>query len=458
MKETNPRIGQNIFHQSQSGSTLIATVILLLITGVVAYGYLLTASHESYDSTRNYTELKAFWKAEEGLSMALAMLADSEKLLSDTLMGFTEPEYKNPIEKEKQLVAMFTAKRHDKGSVFHIKSIVFWAGDIDGDTLQVLSMEASAASVSSTFLFFDKPGQAYFFTGDTIDGPVHSNGGINVAGSPVFTDVVEREPLGITGYRCAQGYPCSPEFQKDLKPSTPWEYSQFADRIEKNADLSLTVPSGVAEIVLEGSEMHLRYRTNLETIDRKTGALLARTYTNEQKYSLENLNGVYIHGNVEIKGELSGRFTLGASGTISITGDLVYTDSDPETGKPAENSNFLGLIARKNVELRKPLEEAQNDGGMRLNAAIIALDSAFETPLELRRVGNYGVLKFWGSLAQRVRGAVGFNKSSRIGEGYTRKSWHFDRRLLRDSPPLFPDIAGTGRSRPITVTYWSRQW
>jgi hypothetical protein len=156
-----------------------------------------------------------------------------------------------------------------------------------------------------------------------------------------------------------------------------------------------------------------------------------------------------------VRGTLAGRLTLGARGNVRITGDLRYQGSNPVNGRPDNSGSLLGLIAGKNVQIAKPADEAREDGGIIINAAIIAQKGAFETINYME--GYFGVLRLWGSITEYCLGMHGHIRPS-LRRGYTAKVFQYDPALRRDAPPLWPPLRGADGSMQYRVTRWTRKY
>ncbi|MCP5114944.1 MAG: hypothetical protein GY953_29280, partial [bacterium] len=191
--------------------------------------------------------------------------------------------------------------------------------------------------------------------------------------------------------------------------------------IRYGADKSFSNPGSVAKVSLQGDSFLLRYRAEQ----------MEGTYTTGVRYPLRSLKSLYFMQDVEVEGTLTGELSIGCRGSITITDDLLYTGSNKKTGRPAEDSEaLLGLIAEKNVFINKPAAKAQREGGVRVNASIVAMDSSMGTK-NLYNM-NMGTFHLWGSITERVRGVNAVSREEQIVFGY-QKSGHYDQRLRKQT-------------------------
>ena len=62
------------FYANERGALLPGTLILLMVTGLLAFSFLKTSSHEHTFVEHEYRELELLWDCEEALSRARAEL------------------------------------------------------------------------------------------------------------------------------------------------------------------------------------------------------------------------------------------------------------------------------------------------------------------------------------------------------------------------------------------------
>ncbi|MDR0627493.1 MAG: hypothetical protein LBG11_09620 [Bifidobacteriaceae bacterium] len=164
--------------------------------------------------------------------------------------------------------------------------------------------------------------------------------------------------------------------------------------------------------------------------------------------------------NLYVEGELSGRVTLAAQGTIVVTGDLLTAD---------DSQDLMGLSA-STIEIYNPVTEdvavsclggASNcmwttpsnavhqagklkdyDGRpevLTIEAALHASDASFRLQ-NWKDGGKLGLLEVKGSIAQMFRGVVAWEEDSGALISGFEKSYSYNEQLREGSPLLFGPI------------------
>jgi hypothetical protein len=329
-----------------------------------------------------------------------------------------------------------------------------------------------------------------FVTGDTINGPLHTNDTISVNGSPRFNG------KATTAYSGAMSCPASPTYT--------WRWhglSGCGDRPEFQSGDPETVPIVAlpttntaikAETDRSAGKTGCLYNGPTRIVLNATGTMTVTSpFTTSPAYAscvgpnvalpangviyVQNVPSTQVatctggqnrlgypispddltdygcrDGDVFLSGTLRGRLTIAAENNIVIVANTTY-----QTSGPASN-DMLGLVANQFVQVYHPV----NNGGQNLtdnrnptntftnpqiHAAILALGHSFI-------VQNYdegaqlGTITVNGVIAQRWRGPVGTSG----GTGYL-KNYGYDTRLRYASPPYVQDIAET----PYRVSQWA---
>ncbi|MAE69931.1 MAG: hypothetical protein CME06_05625 [Gemmatimonadetes bacterium] len=296
-------------------------------------------------------------------------------------------------------------------------------GDFAGaDQTIVAMLERRAFSHYAYFTGYEP--QIWFITGDTIQGPVHTNGQFHIWGGPVFqghvTSVAE-------DYATWRGYHF-PDFQEGVEFGVP--------PIELPVDLEMTETAAQ-----QGG--HTFYEETWLNFTEDGDVEWATEGGANGTWSLSGFNGViYVDGgyDVHVEGVVDGDVTVATEGRISIDADLTYA-SDPRINPASDD--FAGLIAWQDVYVA---DTAPNQNNCNVHASIMAVEGSFY-------VENYsqgsprGVLGVLGGVIQQQRGAVGTFNRYGIVSGYQKK-YIYDERLMESAPPAFPVI-----DRPVLVTW-----
>ena len=291
------------------------------------------------------------------------------------------------------------------------------------DTVTVLLQPSSFAH----YAYYSKvEGSITWITGDTVWGPFHTQDVMRTAGTPVYKGAASAL-LGTnpspSGAKFDGGYLAGEDVDLPL-------------------DLSVTQNGAISGgKVFSAGDVWLTFMGT--TVLWKTSAAATPTST---PLSVFAPNGVIMAeaGNFYIKGQLDGRVTLCAGGSLAsgegniyIQDDITYAH-DPRTG---QSTNILGLIAENSVIIE---ENAANNSSVSIHASIFCRNGG----LTAQNYGSRpvsGTINLLGGVIQYKRGAVGtFSSSSGtpvISTGF-RKNYRYDTRFYLDSPPSYPWTGG----------------
>jgi len=270
------------------------------------------------------------------------------------------------------------------------------------------------------------PGNLYYVTGDTVSGPMHVQGRLNVWGKPVFTGKVttknglkkldsSTDPQFLGGYESGINFPL---------PSTLNTVSADAasgGKFFSNTDVWLTFNAN-------GS------------VDYKVGS--SGVWQNDMLSSFAP-NGVIAveKGNLHIKGTLQGKITLGASLSSGASNGNIYLDDDIVYNTDPSNPNcpdMLGLVATNNVIIT---DNAANKHDININASIFSLKGGLKAE-NYNTIPYSGTIQLTGGLIEYQAQATGvFNPyTGQITNGYNQHI-RFDERFMTRVPPSFPQSA-----------------
>ncbi|MDP8240633.1 MAG: right-handed parallel beta-helix repeat-containing protein [Candidatus Hatepunaea meridiana] len=163
---------------------------------------------------------------------------------------------------------------------------------------------------------------------------------------------------------------------------------------------------------------------------------------------------IYIDGRCEVYGELVGRLTVYSSGDMYLIDDIYYEGADRRNGRFDEDDmqHILGLISDRNIIIRNNWYNGRENGYRRyspqstdhhsitINGSLIALDGSFTFEHQNDDWEAYqgpspderGIIHHKGGVAQWRRGYL--HRSNHWGTGY-RKDRNYDCRLLTTGPP-----------------------
>jgi hypothetical protein len=430
--------------RGQRGSVLAGTMVIMFALSFLTWGYLRVASYEAEAVKFRYEDARVRWATESALSMGLAhidRIPDPGRILKvaqDT--GDYHTWY---------YIQKFPGARFPR---WLVSAYAYRNGPAGREKLCSLAVVTQAGSDGSAFFLRENThGNSFYYTGDTIDGPVHTNTRFAIAGSPVFLDSVFEMGGGAAGgFITDPNFPATPVLVK-AKPKTGAVYrfdhmSGYIRQVEP-AWIIRPDPTQVAGITFKGEVMEVRYR----------GRTQANAWSAPITRAMPKAGGVFVDGEVEVKGVVGRTVTLGASGNIIITDDLVYADSDPATAKPREGSTtFLGLISERNVNVKQVQSRDEKGRGIRINASVVAMDKSFQVINYRAHSWDMGMMRFWGTITQMERGTIGALKANDTFRGY-HKDWHYDRRLQTqpEALPYFPPLLTKEGFMVMTPVYYA---
>lgn len=314
---------------------------------------------------------------------------------------------------------------------------------------------------------------------DVIKGPLHSNDGIRIFGTPDFRGETSSSwanpPVANKRWIDGSGssnprfaYPDDPRFAGtlDIPPSNEQLRTETdlvvggtgclytgPTKIALTADAKMTVTSPYTKSTNAGCGGAAPNGTSVSL--PPNGVVYVQSLpasSSNPNYRAEGCTGYPISGfplsgditpyrcqdgDVLLSGTLDGQLTIGSENNIVITGDVTYESS---------TDDLLGLVAANYVEVYNPVQYNSSNNTWsnllssaarpkQIDAAILSVRHSFRVQ-NYNRGGALGTLKVTGAIAQKYRGIVGtFGNTS---TGY-EKDYNYDARLKYRSPPHFID-------------------
>jgi len=437
---------------NQSGSTLVAMILLSVLILIVTLAVFQFGSQDASLAARRIDRSKALYMAESGLARAHTWLEAQDDpppgILAIEPFG-ASPEtldygsYSVTITPDVGNAA--SSRKH-----YTIRSVGTF-----GNRTRTLERDVMTQSYAQ-FIYFteiERPPNTYtpvwFCSADNIDGDLHTNGQIHIFGNPTYGGHVTS----------AHGGPDDPDLGNN--PSFMYYNGSYYGHIESSAPSN---PPHDEPVFMDGyelgaSEIELpSYIDDLVTLATDDGLLLTGDYDIEIgrdagsgpmygtlsyrpvsggswiDVDISTFNGVmYVDGSVEVEGVLDGSLTIASSGTISIMDDLTYAASDAD-GPLDGCDDVLGLVSESNIVVE---DNWANQSDCTIHAHVMALGTSFE--VENYRYGSpRGTLTVHGGIVQRYRGCVGSGRLNgdtiTIYTGYA-KSYHYDSRFDSVQPP-----------------------
>jgi hypothetical protein len=307
-----------------------------------------------------------------------------------------------------------------------------------------------------------------FWHGDTLDGPVHSNGEIAIMQDPVFLGTVsttEEDFWRGAGYN-PQFLGQPPIFNAPV--ITIPDHSAYLRSCARAQGYYYNEP---------GKSYWAHFCNGQVKMAKWTTGLLPDT-TDSWIIPLDNSVAIYCEGPLDVFGIIRGGVTIGSSHVIRILDDLRYEDTNergewlnPDTTHP----NILGLLSSGEIKVANTWANGRNNSnGLGVNqtnpdstncvitASMVALGEGFTfeqqndpdsgyictTPCNCTPTGqgggpdDRGILYIFGSITQMRRGYV--HRSICTSTGY-RQKLRYDSRLYNHVPPcLFGNLVHAG--------------
>jgi len=299
---------------------------------------------------------------------------------------------------------------------------ILGTGQVDS-TVSNVEVYMRRTSFSKYSYFTNVEPDIYFISGDTIEGPAHTNGPFHMYGEPVFTGKV-------TSPQMWQG----------------WGNPRFLNGSNFNAGY-IALPNDLTELhdAANAGGLLLDQTSKLEFHDDGTidishwiGNHYYGYWSSPDEYDLSDFNGVISSSqNIYVKGEVNGQVTVHSSSDIKIIGDITYAD-DP-ISNPASD-DMLGIVSEGQVIVDDHAHEDHGSQDLTIDASIMALGNSF-TVEDYGDGGPRGRLYILGGVIQETRGAVGtfgrYGNQSYLRSGF-QKSYSYDERLMTRWPPYYP--------------------
>lgn len=278
------------------------------------------------------------------------------------------------------------------------------------------------------FAYFsvNEPSGIWWGSQDTVYGPLHVNGFLNIMGNPVFNARVSMKE----SIKYNSQYTNKPVF-KQPPPKTGVDKPLPTDgvgKVKTLAELNGKVFKNQSQVFLEFKGDTLLYKYS-------SGATPTKVYL-----PTFAKNGVIFCENAEvrIKGVIKGQYTVATSGLTDKKGmvyfddDVVY-NTDPTTPN-SKSTDLLGIVAERNIYVaNKP--ETKN---IKIQATLYSQLAGFGAENhDSRAHKDCGTIFLYGGIIQEKRHAVGTGTASSISTGYA-KNYRFDQRLSNYNPPGYP--------------------
>jgi len=303
----------------------------------------------------------------------------------------------------------------------------------------------------------------WFWTHDTLEGPVHSNDYIGLKYSPQFYGQVSTSKDRFLESQANPYFEFRPIFN-----APPVEFPQNLDFLRDRALLMVQSRNGTAMTWIRMMAEH-----GIAIFQYPAGT--PRQDSLVELIQIPDPAIIFVEGDVEVEGILFGTLTIGCSGNMYLLDDCVYDGADP-LGQfdEEEMPHMLGLVSEGNVIIKNTIENGRADGynqdrnnldrhSIVITAALIALNESFTFEHHNNDWERYqgpepderGSIYFKGTIAQHRRGY--FHRSNHQGTGF-HKRYYYDSRFHQNVPPGFaPGENGIVSGRSDRVELFQRR-
>ena len=455
--------------RDEAGIALFGVIVLVGVMLILVLSVLTIGSMDASLAKQRAAKSSAFYLAEGGLASGKAWLEaqDEPPDGGETILPFGETP--DTLGHGTYTVSIIPDPLN--GWLDRPRYTVLSTGHVTGHT-RMLELELRHESITDFLYFTDRehePGMGnplWFHSGDVINGPLFTNDQISIQGDPTF------------GYSVTSAYGSSGDRHPNHEPGFLYYNGDQHNNIESTAGSN---PPHDHPDFQGGYNLYGRYvnypshqiTNDLKQIAQGGGVSVAGHYeiqlsrpdddSGEPMYGylsyrkpgaggkaaqwtdveISTTNGImYVNGSFEVHGVLDGTVTLATNGSVWITDDVLYRDSD-ENGPGTYCDDLLGIIAGTDINVD---DTEPNLDDCTVHASMISLANSFRAS-SWNTGDPRGTLTVYGSIAQSFRGAVGTSEwvedEQIVLTGYA-KDYHFDWRLLEQSPPHFFEFFGTG--------------
>lgn len=295
-------------------------------------------------------------------------------------------------------------------------------GGVEESTIVVLTN----ARFSRYAIYSEIENNIYWGTGDTCWGPLHAQQKLNVTGDPVFMDRVTTKN-GIHKLNASDNPKFLGGYQSGVSVDLPL-----------NLDTYKTSAANGGK-VWNNTDVYLEFLADGKIVVREGGwANTATTYTLNQLAP----NGVLLvaGGDLHIKGKVSGKLSIGATGSSGASKGNVYVDSSITYAHDPLLPNcqdMLGIVADNNVIVTN--NNNNKAPGVTIHASMLCKSGGL-TAEDYKTRGLCGNLNIVGGIQQKNREPVGQSSGGILTTGF-HKNYRFDQRLSTDFPPAYPSMS-----------------
>ncbi len=474
---------KNLLKNNQAFALTFGLIFMFLIVSFMAV-YILSVANGLSQANRAANLKRAYYIADAGLADAYERInqAGANIISSSTCTDTNKPStcsspYIPAASTDNGTYAVGSANGKYTVSVVYSKNpqtnYTITSTGTYGNISKTLQLKITAASVnyyaywSQTEINPAFNGPIYWIGMPGIkmlsDGPIHTNGQLNIYGNPRFNNAVQESNLPILADGSLGTTPTSnsPNYFGGIgnnsngvasDPSYIFKGGLQNDAPPDNLVLQNTLNSvkstagNGSGLLLTGASTILFNHQGTVSI---TGAVVDSNCHTVTTYNNTTINppanGVIFvqstsaipacqstakDGNATVQGTVKGQLTIGSDQSIYLTGGVGY-NSDPRISP--NSKDLLGMVANQNIVV----VEGSSPAALEISGVLVAVNGSFSVDQYWAPKGN-ATLDQFGSLINYVSGSTGVLDLNGNLLGGWNEIQHWDARFGTTVPPGFP--------------------
>lgn len=453
------------FENREEGNILIMSVVIMALLVATGMGYMRWAADERWDSAYEEATVQAYFLAQRGvIEQGLQFLRTREPrdlpqgtvFLPSVVVPDIGMYFDTKVKRVVSLGQGSVFQRTDTYDIYSTGRTYFQNHKLGnynyGENVEVertATMRAKLRSFANYMYLTNWEVTRFneiiwFWRGDTLYGRTHSNDFIGLKYSPHFYGPVSTSQGEFRYYQANPHFEYEPQFNVP-----PVYFPTTANSIRSNAQPWIPTRNGqlMTWVRMDGGNGIDIYQYPMGTPRAES----LYTHINPPTWQ-----AIFIDGDCEIEGILSGRLTIGCAGNMWLIDNIRFDGANPITGMFEESAmtHMLGLVSESNIIIKDNIPNGRNNGGINapqgdhnrhsiiIDAGMVALGESFTFEHQNDDWDLYqgpepderGYIYLVGAVTQWRRGYV--HRSNHIGTGYL-KSYNYDFRFDERPPPFY---------------------
>lgn len=467
----------------EEGNILIMSVVITALLVATGMSYMHWASDERWDSAFEEATVQAYFLAQTGvIEQGLQYLRTRDP--GDLPQGKVPlpgrvvkdvGRYENTnVSRVPSMEEGNVFQRTDTYDVTSTGVAHFYGNRTKDDIVEVkrtATMRAKLRSFANYMYLTNRETTEFneiiwFWTPDTLYGRTHSNDYIGLKLSPHFYGPISTSKDRFLYYNASPYFEYPPTFN-----APPVYFPNTAQSIRSNAMHTYDSQNGQFR-----TWIHMTGNGGVQVFQYREG-----TPPNDSlidSFGPPRWACVFVNGNCDVDGEVTGQFTIGCSGNMWLVDNVRYAGANERTGwfgngQPDEGGmmHMLGLVSESNIIIRDNDRNGHENGAQYndetrrsiiINAGLVALGSSFTFEHQNDDFEAYqgptpderGYIYLKGAVTQERRGYV--HRSNHVGTGYG-KSYNYDFRFDRRPPPYYLEATDENGHGLFDIISWGEQ-